>query len=197
MVHPAYILLRWIESSLCYLVQFATGFLLLAVSLLKTDAALIALRNGPTTLDGAMAIADWLGAGLAGVIFMTYHHFEKLLARLRYGPGRLILDMLMVAIFVRVALFTFHLVLSPESPLNGRIDHPFFLATASGWLVMFFVAFLFPGLAHRRLDPLPTLREAWDDYLRSRDLSYVRIAIVGLLLIGPVVLVIPSLQLRS
>lgn len=195
MMHPAYILLRWIESSLCYLVQFATGILLLAVSLQCTDAAVTALRDGPTTLGGTMAIADWLGAGVAGAVFLTYHLFEKLLARLRYGPARLFLDILMVAIFVRVAFFAVHLVLSPDSPLGERLEHPFFISAASGWLAMFFLAFLVPGLAHRRLEPLPTLREAWKSYLQSQDFSYVRIVVVGSLLIGPAALVMPSLQL--
>ncbi|MDI3336278.1 hypothetical protein QKW60_07660 [Defluviimonas aestuarii] len=195
MMHPAYILLRWFESSLCYLVQFATGFLLLAVSLLNTDVAVITLRDGPSALNGAMRVADWLGAGLTGAVFLTYDRFERLLTRLRYGPGRLILDILMVTIFVRGAVFAFHVVLSPNSPLSGRLDHPFFFAAACGWLVMFFIAFLLPGLAYRRVEPLPTLREAWDDYLRSHDFSYVRIVVVGSLLIGPAALVMPSLQL--
>lgn len=195
MPHPVYIVLRWIESSLCYFVQFVTGAHLIALSLLSTDAAILAIGRDAATFRGVVDVADWLTAGLAGTVFLTFGIFDRILTGLRYGPGRLVLDLLMAAVMVRGALFAFHLVLDPASPLQGRLDHPFFLATAAGWLLLFFTAFLFPGLAYRRLDALPTLRAAWDHHVVQREFRIARIAVVGSLLIGPLALILPSLRL--
>lgn len=180
---------------LCYLVQFATGVLLMALCLVSTDAAVAALRAGSATVPGVANIADWLAAGLIGPVFLTYGLLDRLLAGLRYGPGRLLLDLVMVAVMVRGALFVIHLTFGQTSPLYGRLDHPFFLALASGWLLAFFAAFLFPALAYRRLDPLPDLGAAWHAHVAQRDFSYARIAVVGSLLVGPVAFVLPSLRL--
>ncbi|MGB3315849.1 MAG: hypothetical protein WBB85_15685 [Albidovulum sp.] len=174
--------------------QFATGFLLLTLSLLGTSAAVAALHADTMSLGGALHVMDWLAAGLAGVVFLAYGLFERLLTRLRHGGGRLLLDIVMVAVMVRGGFFVFHLILGATSPLQGRLDHPFFLAAASAWLLMFLAVFLFPGLVHRRLEQLPPLREAWDGYVRTLDFSYSRIAVVGSLLVGPAALVLPSLQ---
>ena len=195
MRHPIYILLRWIEAWLSYLVQFATGTLFLALCLLSTDAAIAALQAGSTTPGGVLAVADWCAAGVTGAVFLTYGLFERLLAGFRHGAGRLFLDIAMVAVMVRGALFAFHLILGDTSHLRVQLGHPVFLGAATGWLVMFFAAFLFPAFAHRRLDPLPTLREAWDVCAGTQELSYGRIAVVGTLLIGPLALVLPSLRL--
>lgn len=195
MPHPVYIVLRWIESSLCYFVQFVTGAHFIALSLLSTDAAILAIGGDAVTFRGVVDVADWLTAGLAGMLFLTFGVFDRMLTSLRYGPGRLVLDLLMAMVMVRGAQFAFHLVLAPLSPLHGRLDHPFFLVVTAGWLLLFFTAFLFPGLAYRRLDALPTLREAWDHHVMLCDVRFARIAVVGSLLIGPLALILPSLRL--
>ena len=195
MPHPAYILLRWIESFLCYLVQFGTGALLIALCLMSTDAAVAAIQAEPLRLAGIIDFADWLAAGLTGAVFLTYGLFDRLLAGLRQGPGRLALDLVMAAVLVRGAVFAFQLIQGPASPFSGRLDHPFFLVLTVGWLLIFFAAFLFPALAHRRSEPLPDLHTSWAAYVAKRDIRYARIAVVGSLLLGPLVLVLPSLRL--
>lgn len=195
MPHPAYILLRWIEAFLCYLVQFGTGVLMITLCLLTTDAALAALKADTPRLTDVILIVDWFAAGVIGAVFLAYGMFDRILDRLRYGPGRLVLDLVMVVTMTRGACFAHDLLRGPASPLSGRLDHPFFLIVAIGWLLLFLAAFLYPALAYRRSEPLPGFRAAWRDHIAMRDVNYARIAVLGSLLLGPAAPVLPSLRL--
>lgn len=192
MPHPAHILLRWIEATISYAVQFATGLLLLALSLSLTGTAVAALEGGTTMLD-LLRIADWLISGLLGAVFMTFVLLDRLLAALRHGAGRLVFDLVMIAVMGRLSYFVFTADLDTRSAWHDQLAHPFCTWAAAGWLLMFFHAFIGPATAFRRLDPLPSLTDTMAAHLAHGAPGYGRLAVVGLLLFAPLVLTLPPL----
>ena len=173
-------------------------------ALLSTDAAIDALQAGLEATDVGGHFR-YRGRGLVrgpgtGAVFLDLWAFSNgFLPLCVTGAGRLVLDIVMARDHgTRARSLPSTSFSAPRHrPCTSGWSHPFFLVAATGWLFLFFAVFLVPGLAYRRLDPLPTLREAWDHHVQGRNLISAMPASRswGSLLIGPLALVLPSLQL--
>ncbi|GAB4390072.1 hypothetical protein [Albidovulum sp.] len=142
MMDPFRIVLRWLEGSLSYAVQFAAGLMLAARA--------VEIIRDPAVSDAMAAMAAWLFP--AAILLLLPGYSDRMLARGRLGPPRLALDLTFLLVFVTLArALAGWLMAAPE---------PVLVALAAFWAAGFVAAFLVPGLAYRRLDPLPPLGAA-------------------------------------
>lgn len=135
------------------LMKAITGLLWLSASVLNMDSAWSAVATRTFDAHGLGLIGRFVAYTAVGLWFLLPGLFDRSLARLSTGPGRLVLDLLLLGLGIWLARYWLYLAIAPDSFLAAYLPRPQILAIGIFWGLGYLAAFLWPGYAFRRFAP--------------------------------------------